>query len=671
MTASFADQFKKYRLKSELATLTDLGNALAEKGSVYEDSIFSHWQNGSRLPNRVILLTLINIFAERGAITTEDQANKFLISANQGYLSEKEISKLSISRNTNVFQVPNEINNFVGREDAIRKLTKHSLQGKIIVIHGPAGIGKTALAIKVGHLLKDQYSDGVLWYKVEEDNIMDILLSIAKIFGEDIKEIKSLQVRATIVRSLLASKKVLLFLDSAELSKDVNLLIPNSPFCTVILTTQKTNFNLPIVCLSVKLDTFNDQEILNLFKKILKDKFEKFNKISILKSSEKVGKLPLAVHILARNLYKEDLLGKNKKINLEGLYLKDKSLNSAIESSYNKLNSIGKSVLMSSSIFKGKDFTVKSISYINGLADSESEDALESLVDLSLIEHSTKNRYRIHPAIQDFFRSKLNPKGSSTLFLIANFIFGFYAVWWILLQLFIRPDNILYDAMASTYFVLALYGAICGLTTSLLWGGLKTLLGKAIFMFALGLLTQVFGQIAYSYYTSILKVNPYPSIGDAGYFGTIFFYILGAFFLAESSGIKLNLQLFRRRLIAILVPIVMVSFAYFLFLQDYKFDFSNPIKTLLDFGYPLGEAIYVSIAILIFVLSRTVLDGIMRSKALMLLIALFVQFLMDYLFILDYENYYSGNYIEFLSLLAYYCMTIALLNLRSIRIKVA
>ena len=44
-------------------------------------------------------------------------------------------------------------------------------------------------------LLKDKFPDGVLWYKVEEDNIADILLSISKVLGEDISGIKDIKIR--------------------------------------------------------------------------------------------------------------------------------------------------------------------------------------------------------------------------------------------------------------------------------------------------------------------------------------------------------------------------------------------------------------------------------------------------------------------------------------------
>src|SRR5665213_445805 len=69
--ATFSALFRKYRLKSEFETLSEFGLALAEKGFLYEESIFSHWQKGTRVPqNRVVLLKLLDIFIEKHAITT-------------------------------------------------------------------------------------------------------------------------------------------------------------------------------------------------------------------------------------------------------------------------------------------------------------------------------------------------------------------------------------------------------------------------------------------------------------------------------------------------------------------------------------------------------------------------------------------------------------------------
>lgn len=93
---TFSTLFKKFRLKSEFLSLSDLGHALADEGLIYEDSALSRWQNGNRIPqDRNLLITLIKIFIKRGGIKSLQQANMFLESAGQGYLTENEMEKIS------------------------------------------------------------------------------------------------------------------------------------------------------------------------------------------------------------------------------------------------------------------------------------------------------------------------------------------------------------------------------------------------------------------------------------------------------------------------------------------------------------------------------------------------------------------------------------------------
>jgi len=90
-THTFGELFKKYRLRSEFPTLAAFGDALARKGFVYEDSIYSHWQKNVRVPkDRKLLLALIAVFIERGGIGTLTEANALLTSAGQGYLTDEE-----------------------------------------------------------------------------------------------------------------------------------------------------------------------------------------------------------------------------------------------------------------------------------------------------------------------------------------------------------------------------------------------------------------------------------------------------------------------------------------------------------------------------------------------------------------------------------------------------
>lgn len=92
---TFAELFKKYRLRAEFETCTAFGDELAYKGFIYDESIFSHWQKGKRIPSkRKLVLTIIEIFVERKAICIEKDANEFLATTGLGYLTTQEIQKL-------------------------------------------------------------------------------------------------------------------------------------------------------------------------------------------------------------------------------------------------------------------------------------------------------------------------------------------------------------------------------------------------------------------------------------------------------------------------------------------------------------------------------------------------------------------------------------------------
>jgi hypothetical protein len=91
----------------------------------------------------------------------------------------------------------------------------------------------------------------------------------------------------------------------------------------------------------------------------------------------------------------------------------------------------------------------------------------------------------------------------------------------------------------------------------------------------------------------------------------------------------------------------------------------QPFKVVLDFGYPLGQAIYVSIAMLTLIISRKALGGIMREPMAFLLIALVVQYLSDFMFLYQVSNeqWYVGGLNDYMYLISYFLMTLGLIQL--------
>lgn len=87
----FSQIFKKFRLKSQFATLGELATALSEEGFALEDSTLSRWQNGSRVPtDRNLLLTIVKIFLKKKGMKSLQETNSFMELAGQGYLTDSE-----------------------------------------------------------------------------------------------------------------------------------------------------------------------------------------------------------------------------------------------------------------------------------------------------------------------------------------------------------------------------------------------------------------------------------------------------------------------------------------------------------------------------------------------------------------------------------------------------
>jgi hypothetical protein len=195
------------------------------------------------------------------------------------------------------------------------------------------------------------------------------------------------------------------------------------------------------------------------------------------------------------------------------------------------------------------------------------------------------------------------------------------------------------------------------------WGGLKSAFGRALFFISLGLLAQFFGQISYNSYIYFLGVEvPYPSIGDLGFFGSVVFYIFGTANLFRVTGSHLRYSSMPQILISIVLPTLLLGGSYFVFLQNYDFLASSSLAVILDFAYPLGQAIYVSLALLVFLLSMNTLGGLMRLPMLFLLCSLVFQYFCDYTFLYEVQHdlWYVGGLNDYMYFASYFFMTVSL-----------
>jgi hypothetical protein len=250
---------------------------------------------------------------------------------------------------------------------------------------------------------------------------------------------------------------------------------------------------------------------------------------------------------------------------------------------------------------------------------------------------------------------------------VSLFLYLIFILWFIFLQF--NSNEFISNLFDDTYFILAIWGGFVILYIANKWGGLKSLFGKALLMFSFGLFAQSFGQLVYTYYFHFEEIEmPYPSIGDIGYFASVIFYIYGAYLLAKISGVQIKLKSFANLAISIVLPIIVLFISYTIFLQNYQFDWVQPVKIFLDFGYPLGQSIYLSIALLTYLLSRGFLGGLMKNKIFWILISLCFQYLADFIFLYRQNNgiWHTGDPSDFFYVSAYLLMTLSILQLNTV-----
>lgn len=150
------------------------------------------------------------------------------------------------SRPTRVLprQLPFAIGDFTGRTTEIAELREQLAAGAtaghvpVAIVTGPAGIGKTALAVRVAHQLAPDYPDGQLFAGLGTADPATILSGFLTAFGfadlpSDVDRL------ATLYRSFLADRRVLVVLDDATDFEQFRHLLPASARSAVVVTSRE------------------------------------------------------------------------------------------------------------------------------------------------------------------------------------------------------------------------------------------------------------------------------------------------------------------------------------------------------------------------------------------------------------------------------------------------
>jgi DNA-binding SARP family transcriptional activator/Tfp pilus assembly protein PilF len=148
-------------------------------------------------------------------------------------------------------QLPHGLPHFTGRDSELARLEDIAADAPresvlIIAITGPAGVGKTTLAVHWAHRVSERFPDGQLYVNLRGFDPVgpvmepsDVIRGFLEAFAVPADRVPaSLDGQAALYRSALAGRRVLVVLDNARDADQVRPLLPGSPGCLVVVTSR-------------------------------------------------------------------------------------------------------------------------------------------------------------------------------------------------------------------------------------------------------------------------------------------------------------------------------------------------------------------------------------------------------------------------------------------------
>ncbi|MER6910232.1 AfsR/SARP family transcriptional regulator [Streptomyces sp. NPDC000594] len=323
-------------------------------------------------------------------------------------------------------QLPRSIAGFTGRvaEFLVLNRAASAESGGLCLVVGPAGVGKTSLALRWAHAALARFPDGQLFADLHgfDDAAPADPLTILRGFllalgvpaagvPEDEWAVQALY------RSLLAERRLLVVLDNARDSAQVRPLIAGGTGTATVVTSRNRLDGLVARdgARTVALGMLDEEAGVDLLAATLTDDRVTGDPGAARALTRLCGGLPLALRITAARLIAhpgwpltavvDELTDEQRR--LAALRVEDADVAAALALSLRTLGDDARRVFAAFGILPGPDVTACTVAATTALPCDRAQHALAGLSSAHLVEERTPGRYSCHSLVRLYSRQHL------------------------------------------------------------------------------------------------------------------------------------------------------------------------------------------------------------------------------------------------------------------------
>lgn len=322
------------------------------------------------------------------------------------------------------YALPAEHDRFVGREADLRALEALINQdARLVSVTGIGGTGKTRLAIRYGWSHIGEFTGGVWWCDLSEARTlqgmayaMAVVLNVPLGGGVPIDQLG---------HAIAARGRCLVILDNFEqitvfARETVGEWLARAPEATFVVTTREV-LSLPGE-VTLDLPMLSEPDAVTLFEIRAAGAKHGFvvddeNRQDVLALVRRLDHLPLAIELAAaraRILSPAKLLQRMTErfrlLTSKGRIPRQATLRGAIDWSWDLLSADEQAALAQLAAFEG-GFTLEAAEEVLELDEAWPMDAVQSLVDKSLVRQAGDDRFTMLVSVHDYAAEKLDQSG--------------------------------------------------------------------------------------------------------------------------------------------------------------------------------------------------------------------------------------------------------------------